>query len=124
MSDEKVTASGEQIISWSQLSESCQRCIDLSLSLHSILVDKTSRKKLTFPLLGQINEQVKQLQDGIKVVVANASDSSHEETPYKNLMKQMEELIQLEKNNHDLVCSQGIPLNLPKTYKFNQHLRD
>ena len=56
--------------------------------------------------------------------MTNASDTSHEETPYKNLMKQMEKLIELEKNNHDLVSSQGIPLNLPKTYKFNQHRRD
>lgn len=124
MSEKKIIASGDQTVSWSHLSDSCQRCIDLSLSLRSILVDKTSRKKLTLALLGQINEQVKQLQEGIKVVVTSASDTSHEETPYKNLMKQMEELMQLEKNNHDLVSSQGIPLNLPKTYKFNQHRRD
>ena len=86
MSEKKIIAAGDQTVSWSHLSDCCQRCIDLSLSLRSILVDKTSRKKLTLALLGQINEQVKQLQEGIKVVVTSASDTSHEETPYKNLM--------------------------------------
>tara|TARA_B100001094_G_C18089903_1_gene749830 strand:- start:645 stop:1019 length:375 start_codon:yes stop_codon:yes gene_type:complete len=124
MSDKTVILSDDQIVSWSQLSHSCQRCIDLSQSLRNILKDKTSRKTLILALLAQINDHVKQLQDGIKNLVANASETSHQETQYKNLMKQMEELIELEKNNHDLVCSQGIPLNLPKTYKFNQHPRD
>ena len=65
MSEKKIIASGDQTVSWSHLSDSCQRCIDLSLSLRSILVDKTSRKKLTLALLGQINEQVKQGHYGI-----------------------------------------------------------
>ena len=73
-------------------------------------------------MLNQINGQVEKLQKGIKLIAANASEISHTEAAYKSLITQMEELIALEKNNHDLVHAQGIPLNLPKTYKYNQKL--
>ena len=111
-------------IPWSQLSQLCQECIDLSLGLRGTLENKTSNKKLIPTLLNQINGQVEKLQKGIKLIAANASEISHTEACYKSLITQMEELIALEKNNHDLVHAQGIPLNLPKTYKYNQPPRD
>tara|TARA_B100001250_G_scaffold217657_1_gene186776 strand:+ start:2088 stop:2378 length:291 start_codon:yes stop_codon:yes gene_type:complete len=96
----------------------------LSISLRGILENKTSNKKLIPMLLTQINEQVTKLQKGIKSIAANASEVSQTEAEYKKVIMQMEELMALEKRNHDLVHSQGIPLNIPKTYKYNQHLRD
>jgi len=124
MSLNTITESTYPNVSWPQLSHLCQQCINMSISLRGILENKTSNKRLISTLLTQINEQVTKLQKGIKSIATNASEVSQTEAEYKKVIVQMEELMALEKRNHDLVHSQGIPLNIPKTYKYNQHLRD
>ena len=124
MSSQSMIDSSRSTASWSQLIRQCQECINVSVRLQAILNNKTSNKIEIPSLLNQINEQANQLKEGIKTIAASDSDICNSEGTYKKLTLKMEELILLKKTTLELVHSKGIPLNIPKTYKYNRPLRD
>ena len=123
MSSQSMIDSARTTASWTQLIRQCQECINMSVRLQAILNSKTSNKKEIPALLNQINEQADDLKEGIRIIAVSDSDIRNSEGNYKELTSKMEELIFLKKTTFELVHSKGIPLNIPKIYKYNRPLR-
>ena len=106
-------------VTWEEVTECCTKCIDLSKTLRKKLQKENSEKHSLSHLLAQSSKYTKILQLGISGLAIQNSEKSPPVDLYNNLRKQMENLIELETGNQALMQSNGIPLNLARTYRYD-----
>ena len=100
---------------WRELHQACAHCIELARNLGRDLRDGDAGLQIQ-PLLEESAEQVGHLRQGIRDLARRGERVNPAER--EQLLAQMQLLLNLEEQNHELLGAKGIRLNIPRTYRY------